>query len=79
MKVSSKSLCLIRKSWSIMIALQTSRLTVCLTPEAEGTHLSWEQVFEDAEIAQAVKERAGPANEQNLDRLTTVLSETRYR
>lgn len=52
------------------------RLTVGLTPEGEGTHLTWEQVFEDAETAQAVKLRAGLANEQNIDRLTAVLSET---
>lgn len=52
------------------------RLTVGLTPEGEGTHLTWEQIFEDAETAQAVKLRAGLANEQNIDRLTAVLSET---
>lgn len=50
------------------------RLTVELNPEGEGTHLTWVQVFEDAETAQAVKLRAGPANEQNIDRLTHVLS-----
>lgn len=51
------------------------RLTVSLTPEGEGTRLTWEQVFDDAETAKAVKKRAGSANEQNIDRLTTVLSE----
>ena len=51
------------------------RLTVELTPVSEGTYLTWVQVFEDAETAQAVKLRAGPANEQNIDRLTHVLSE----
>lgn len=51
------------------------RLTVGLTPEGEGTHLTWEQVFDDAETAQAVKQRAGSANEQNIDRLTNVLNE----
>jgi len=51
------------------------RLTVQLTPVSDGTQLSWEQVFEDAETAQAVKLRVGPANEQNIDRLTQVLSE----
>ena len=49
------------------------KLTVELTPAGKGTHLTWEQVFEDAETAQAVKQRAGPANEQNIDRLTHVL------
>lgn len=51
-------------------------LTVELTPAGEGTHLTWNQVFEDAETAQAVKARAGSANEQNIDRLTRVLEET---
>ena len=46
-----------------------------LTPVGEATHLSWKQVFDDAETARAVKLRAGPANEQNIDRLTRVLSE----
>jgi uncharacterized protein YndB with AHSA1/START domain len=50
------------------------KLTVELTPISEGTHLAWVQVFEDAKTAQAVKLRAGPANEQNIDRLTHVLS-----
>jgi len=50
------------------------KLTVELTPVSEGTHLTWEQVFEDAETAQAVRQRAGSANEQNIDRLTAVLN-----
>lgn len=49
------------------------KLTVQLIPVSEGTHLTWEQVFEDAETAQAVKQRVGSANEQNIDRLTRVL------
>lgn len=52
------------------------RLTVELIPEGEETRLTWVQVFEDAETAQAVKQRAGPANEQNIDRLTEVLRKT---
>ena len=51
------------------------RLTVQLTPASEGTLLTWEQVFEDAKTAQAVKQLAGSANEQNIDRLTQALSE----
>lgn len=51
------------------------KLTVQLTPVSEGTHLNWDQVFDDAETAQAVKQRVGSANEQNIDRLTQVLSE----
>jgi uncharacterized protein YndB with AHSA1/START domain len=50
-------------------------LTVKLSPAGGGTHVSWEQVFDEANVAQAVKQRVGPANEQNLDRLTRVLSE----
>jgi uncharacterized protein YndB with AHSA1/START domain len=52
------------------------KLTVDLTPVSDGTRLAWVQVFEDAETAQAVKQRAGPANEQNIDRLTHVLSKS---
>lgn len=51
------------------------KLTVELTPDSEGTYLTWEQVFEDAETAQAVKQRVGSANEQNIDKLARVLSE----
>jgi len=52
------------------------KLTVRLTPVSEGTHLTWDQVFDDAATAQAVKQRVGSANEQNIDRLTCVLNET---
>jgi uncharacterized protein YndB with AHSA1/START domain len=48
-------------------------LTVQLTQVAGATHLLWQQVFDDAHIAQAVKAIVEPANEQNLDRLTRVL------
>jgi len=51
------------------------KLTVRLTPVSEGTHLTWDQVFDDAATAQAVKQRVGSANEQNIDRLTCVLNE----
>ncbi|MBE0456259.1 SRPBCC domain-containing protein [Pseudoalteromonas sp. KG3] len=51
------------------------KLTVQLFPVSEGTHLTWEQVFDDLETAKAVKERAGSANKQNIDRLTHVLKE----
>jgi uncharacterized protein YndB with AHSA1/START domain len=49
-------------------------LTVQLREAAQGTHVLWEQVFDDLQIARAVRERVGSANEQNLDRLTRVLS-----
>jgi uncharacterized protein YndB with AHSA1/START domain len=48
-------------------------LTVQLTQVADVTHLQWQQVFDDAHIAQAVKAIVEPANEQNLDRLAQVL------
>ena len=48
-------------------------LTVQLTQVADGTHLQWQQVFDDAHIAQAVKAIVEPANEQNLDRLMQAL------
>lgn len=51
------------------------KLYVRLTPVSEGTRLTWDQVFDDVETAQAVKLRVGPANEQNIDRLTQVLNE----
>ena len=51
-------------------------LTVKLTPVSDGTHLAWDQVFEDAQTAQAVQKVVGSANEQNIDRLTRVLSKS---
>jgi uncharacterized protein YndB with AHSA1/START domain len=52
-------------------------LTVQLTPVENGTQISWEQVFADVAIAQAVKSIVEPANEQNLDRLMRVLTEAK--
>jgi len=49
-------------------------LRVQLTPVAGGTQVQWTQVFDDANIATAVKAIVEPANEQNLDRLTRVLA-----
>ncbi|MEZ5652938.1 MAG: SRPBCC domain-containing protein [Burkholderiaceae bacterium] len=51
----------------------TFTLDVTLEPVSQGTHLTWSQVFDDARTAQAVRQIVGPANEQNLDRLTGVL------
>lgn len=48
-------------------------LTIELKPDGEGTLLTWKQVFDDAKTAQAVKQRAGSANEENIDKLTRVL------
>ncbi|PPD10921.1 SRPBCC domain-containing protein [Methylophilus sp.] len=52
-------------------------LTVKLDALADGTHLSWEQVFVDEVTAQAVRHIVEPANEQNLDRLTRVLTQAK--
>ena len=49
-------------------------LTVGLFPVAGGTRLTWDQAFDDAETAKAVQAIVGPANEQNLDRLTRALA-----
>lgn len=49
-------------------------LNVKLTAIANGTEVSWAQAFADVETAQAVRHVVEPANEQNLDRLTRVLS-----
>ncbi|HSH85658.1 MAG: SRPBCC domain-containing protein [Methylophilus sp.] len=49
-------------------------LTIELRPVNAGTHLTWNQVFNDAETARAVKQLVGSANEQNIDRLTQVLN-----
>lgn len=49
-------------------------LTVMLASVTGGTQVSWEQVFADAKTARAVKRIVGPANEQNLDRMTQVLA-----
>ncbi len=46
------------------------RLTIGLSSHEPGTRVSWEQVFEDAEVARRVEHIVVPANEQNLDRLT---------
>ncbi|MFO0872005.1 MAG: SRPBCC domain-containing protein [Pirellulales bacterium] len=50
-------------------------LTVELAAVADGTLLTWEQVFDDPATAQAVRHIVVPANEQNLDRLAAVLAQ----
>lgn len=50
------------------------RLEVTLHPEAGGTCLTWAQRFKDSKTAQALLPIVGPANEQNLDRLTQALA-----
>ena len=47
--------------------------TITLQANAEGTLVLWEQAFDDAAVAQAVRHIVEPANEQNLDRLANVV------
>lgn len=48
-------------------------LTITLARSGQGTLLKWDQVFEDAAVAQAVRHIVEPANEQNIDRLEAEL------
>ena len=48
-------------------------LTITLEPSSHGTLLHWDQAFADSSVAQAVRHIVEPANEQNLDRLSTEL------
>jgi uncharacterized protein YndB with AHSA1/START domain len=49
-------------------------LTITLTPRGDGTFLTWNQEFENEEVLKRVMAIVGPANEQNLNRLTAVLN-----
>ena len=49
-------------------------LTVALDPHATGTAITWSQEFEDSVVAARIRHIAEPANEQNLDRLLSVLA-----
>lgn len=48
-------------------------LTITLEANPSGTLLRWNQTFDDPSVAQAVRHIVEPANEQNLDRLSTEL------
>jgi hypothetical protein len=50
-------------------------LTVTLGERQGQTHLKWVQEFADASVAASVRHIVEPANEQNLDRLTSVLAQ----
>ena len=52
-------------------------LTVTLTPRGDKTHLAWVQEFESAEVAERMCAICEPANEQNLDRLESLLASER--
>jgi uncharacterized protein YndB with AHSA1/START domain len=49
------------------------RLTVTLTARGDQTHLAWVQEFESPEFAAKMRPLCEPANEQNLDRLESLL------
>ena len=46
------------------------RLTIDLTPSANGTMVLWSQEVEDDEVARRIEKIVVPANEQNLDKLS---------
>lgn len=50
-------------------------LTITLSATEGGTHLTWHQEFETAEMAEKLGAIVRPANEENLDRLRAVLGE----
>ncbi|MEA2165378.1 MAG: hypothetical protein QOK37_3505 [Thermoanaerobaculia bacterium] len=50
-------------------------LTVTLAERGSETEITWNQAFEDKDIAARIRHIVEPANEQNLDRLSAVLSE----
>ncbi|MCP3140220.1 SRPBCC domain-containing protein [Pyxidicoccus xibeiensis] len=50
------------------------RLTVTLTARGDKTHLAWVQEFESPEVAAKMRRITDTANEQNLDRLQSLLA-----
>jgi hypothetical protein len=53
------------------------RLTVTLTARGDKTHLAWVQEFESPEVAAKMRRLSDTANEQNLDRLQSLLASER--
>jgi uncharacterized protein YndB with AHSA1/START domain len=49
-------------------------LTITLTARGDQTHLAWVQEFESPEVAARMRPLCEPANEQNLDRLESLLA-----
>jgi uncharacterized protein YndB with AHSA1/START domain len=49
-------------------------LTVTLSAQGNETHLTWAQEFETDELAARIRPLVEPANEQNLDRLQSLLA-----
>lgn len=50
------------------------RLTVTLTARNDKTHLAWLQEFESPEVAAKIRHIVEPSNEQNLDRLQSLIA-----
>ena len=49
-------------------------LTVTMAAHEAGTAITWAQEFEDAGVAARIRHIVEPANEQNLDRLLSILA-----
>jgi hypothetical protein len=49
-------------------------LTVMIAAHEDGTEVTWNQQFEDVGVASRIRHIVEPANEQNLDRLVSVLA-----
>ena len=49
-------------------------LTVTLAAHEAGSAITWSQEFEDSAVAARIRHIVEPANEQNLDRLLSVLA-----
>ncbi len=50
------------------------RLTVTLTARGDQTHVAWDQEFESPAVAAKMRNFVGSANEENLDRLQSLLA-----
>ena len=50
------------------------RLTVTLTARGDHTHVAWDQEFENSDVAAKMRPLSETANEQNLDRLQSLLA-----
>ena len=59
------------------VSLPRYTLTVTLVADEGRTTITWSQEFEDPAVAARIKHIVEPANEQNLDRLESVLAEVR--
>jgi uncharacterized protein YndB with AHSA1/START domain len=51
------------------------RMLITLADAAGGTRVTWRMTFESAEVLAGIRHIIAPANEQNFDRLETVLAQ----